>query len=266
MAEIPFRIGLYEAKTIVPIDIFAAGTYDFFMGMPAGNSLLSTLFVQDLDPGATVKVNYWDSGPGGGETPGERIDLEGHKLISTAPISERRIITRISNKPRIEIIVTGGSATLGIHIAVVTDFPMEPALLDGSTADLDVDKGSPFMILGSDGKWYAWRGDNGVGQVEIVGAVVTNTDPFGTVVQDTLTLALANVDTTFNFPAGSKAIWLKSPTPNAQLKLKWLANTNSTTVYSGSEYSKMNLDPAIAWSVKIQSNKPNTIIEIETWG
>ena len=266
MAEIPFRIGLYEAKTVVPIDIFAAGTYDFYMGMPAGNSLLSTLFVQDLDPGATVKVNYWDSGPGGGDTPGERIELEGHKLISTAPLSERRIITRISNKPRIEIIVTGGSATLGIHIAVVTDFPMEPALLDGSTADLDVDKGSPFMILGSDGKWYAWRGDNGVGQVEIVGAVVANTDPFDTVLQHSLTLVNANTDTTFNLPNSSKAVWIKTPTPNAELKLKWMANTNHTTVYSGSEYSKMNLDQNIAWSFKIQSNKPNTAIEIETWG
>jgi hypothetical protein len=264
MAEIPFRIGLYEAKTIVPVDIFPAGTYQVFMGMPAGNSLLSTLFVQDVDGGATVKVNYWDSGPGGGETPGERIDLEGHPLTSTAPISDRRIISRISNKPRIEIIVTGGSVTLGIHIAVVSDFPQEPALLDGQEADLFGDKGAPIMILGSDGNWYAWRGDNGVAQVEIVGSVVANTDPYSAVVQDSFTVGL--VDSTYNLPVGTKAIWIKTVTPNAELKLKWGANSNHTTVYSGSEYSKINLDPSLAWSIKIASNKAAAVVQIETWG
>jgi hypothetical protein len=263
MAEIPFRIGLYEAKTIVPIDIFPAGTYEFWIGQPAGNSLLSTVFVQDLDLGATVKVNYFDSGPGGGQGPGERIDLEGHSLINTAPKSERRIITRISNKPKIEIVVTGGEAILGVHIAVVSDFPQEPALKDGDTADLEVNKAAPIMILGSDGKWYAWRGDNGVGQVEIVGSVVANTDPFSSVVQ---TEEIINSPTNYNLPSGSKAIWLKALTPNAELKIKWGLNTNSTTVFSGSEYSKMNLDPSINWIIQISSNKANTIVEIETWG
>jgi hypothetical protein len=266
MAEIPFRIGLYEAKTVVPIDIFPAGTYEFWIGQPAGNSLLSTVFVQELDPGASVKINYFDSGPGGGQGPGERIDLEGHTLVTTAPKSERRIITRISNKPKIEIIVTGGEAVLGVHIAVVTDFPQEPALKDGDTADLGVNKGAPIMVLGSDNKWYAWRGDNGIGQVEIVGSVVANTDPFSSVVQTILPLPVANVAATFNAVAGTKAIWLKTANPNTELKIKWGSNTNSTTVYSGAEYSKMNLDPAINWQLEIQSNKANTSVEIETWG
>jgi len=266
MAEIPFRIGLYEAKTIVPIDIFPAGTYEFWIGQPAGNSLLSTLFVQDLDVGATVKVNYFDSGPGGGQGTGERIDLEGHTLITTAPKSERRIITRISNKPKIEIVVTGGEAILGVHIAVVSDFPQEPALKDGDIADLEVNKAAPVMILGSDGKWYAWRGDNGIGQVEIVGSVVANTDPFSSVVQTLLPITNPNIDTAFSAVAGTKAIWLKALTPNAQLKIKWMANTNYTTVFSGSEYSKINLNPATVWQLNIQSNKANTVVEIETWG
>lgn len=266
MAEIPFRIGLYEAKTVVPIDIFPAGTYEFWIGQPAGNSLLSTVFVQELDPGTSVKINYFDSGPGGGQGAGERIDLEGHSLISTAPKSERRIITRISNKPKIEIIVTGGEAILGVHIAVVTDFPQEPALKDGDTADLGVNKGAPIMVLGSDNKWYAWRGDNGIGQVEIVGSVVANTDPFSSVVQTVLPVISANTDTAFSAVAGTKAIWVKALTPNAQLKIKWMANTNYTTVFSGSEYSKINLNPATVWQLNIQSNKANTVVEIETWG
>jgi hypothetical protein len=152
--------------------------------MPAGNSLLSTVFVQDLDPATTVKVNYYDFGPGDGTLAGERVDLEGHTLITTAPISNRRIISRLVNKPRLEIIVTGGQAVLGIHIGVVSDFPQEPELLDGQIADFTSDKGSPLMILGSDDKWYAWRGDNGVGSVTSKPSGLSNSGKISEIVID----------------------------------------------------------------------------------
>jgi hypothetical protein len=167
MADVNFRIGLYEAKVIVPVQEFAPGTYTFQFGMPAGNSILSTIFVQDLDGGASVKVNYHDSGPGDGTQPGERVELEGHPLIDAGtPRSDRRIISRLANKPKAEVIVTGGSVTLGIHIAVVADFPQELALTDGQTAELEADKGSPLMVYDeADNKWFALRGDNGVPEV-----------------------------------------------------------------------------------------------------
>lgn len=262
------RIGLYEQKTIIPIQTFSVGTHTLLIGNPGGNSLLSTVFYKDLGASGTVKVNYYDAGPGDGSQPGEMVDLAGHSLFTfaQAPTSDRRIIARIANKLSVEVIVTGEPCEIGVHVAVVADFPLDPALLDEQVANLEIDRGSPVMILGSDGKWYAWRGDNGVAQVEIVGSVVANTDPFSSIFQDELTLVSANTDVTFNFPMNSKAIWLKTRTPNAELKLKWGANTNYTTVYSGSEYSKINLDPANAWVLKIQSNKPNTAVEIETWG
>lgn len=269
MVDIPFRLGLYEAKTIVPIQIFDPGTHQVIIGMPAGNSLLSTVFVQYLDPATTVKINYYDFGPGDGTLAGERVDLEGHTLISTAPISNRRIISRLVNKPRLEIIVTGGQAVLGVHVGVVSDFPQEPELLDGQDVDFTADKGSPIMVLGSDDKWYAWRGDNGVGKVEIVGSVQTNLSPLSSVSTHKQTYSTADFEYSYTFPAGTKNFYLKTPTPNARLLISWAISQTSTlgqTVYPGSEYARINLDPSITWSIFWQSNKPNTIIEIESWG
>jgi hypothetical protein len=174
MADIPFKLGLYEAKTIVPIQSLDPGTHTFQIGMPAGNSMLSTIYVQDLDIGATVKVNYHDCGPGDGTQVGERIDLSGHPLISTGPISDRRIIARLANKPKCEIIVTGGQVTLGIHVAVVADFPNEPAILDGQNAALEADKGAPIVVYDdTQSKWFFWKGEDGVGKVETAPGALT---------------------------------------------------------------------------------------------
>lgn len=127
MVDPNFRLGLFEARVVVPVQELSAGTHKFQFGQPAGNSLLSTIFVRAIDPGASVKVNYYDFGPGDGSEPGERIDLAGHPLVSAGdePVSDRRVIARISNKPVLEIIVAGGSAEVGVHIAVVADFPSE---------------------------------------------------------------------------------------------------------------------------------------------
>lgn len=127
MVDPNFRLGLFEARVIVPVQELAAGTHKFPLGQPAGNSLLSTIFVRAIDSGASVKVNYYDFGPGDGSEPGERIELAGHPLISAGqePISDRRVISRISNKPVLEIVVADGSAEVGVHIAVVADFPSE---------------------------------------------------------------------------------------------------------------------------------------------
>lgn len=169
MAEIPFRLGLYEAKVIVPIGSFSSGTYTFILGMPAGNSLLSTIFVKELSLGAAVKVNYYDFGPGDGNFAGERIELGGHTLISSGvPKSDRKIIPRLANKPRVEIIVISGDVTIGVHIAIVSDFPSDPNLLSGQNVDLDADRGSPIMIYDTiANKWYPWSGLNGLPNVMI---------------------------------------------------------------------------------------------------
>jgi hypothetical protein len=270
MADIPFKLGLYEAKTIVPIQILDPGTHTFQIGMPAGNSMLSTIYIQDLDVGATVKVNYHDCGPGDGTQAGERVDLAGHPLISTSPISDRRIISRLANKPKCEIIVTGGQATLGVHVAIVADFPNEPAILDGQSVALEADKGAPIVIYDDVAeKWFFWKGEDGVGKVEIVGQVATSAAPLGAVTLYTDIKSTANFEYSYSAPLGTKEIFFQSSTPNAEIKISWTLNgtsgTSHRTIYAGSEYARINLDPSLVWTIYFQSNKANTKIEIETW-
>lgn len=121
MADLIYRLGLYESMTVIPIASFNPGVYYVRLGTPAGNSLLSTLFVKSAS--GSVEVEYEDSGPGDGTLPGEIINLGGHTVFNTGAVSERIIITRISNKPRIKVTVLGGAVEFGVHISIVSDFP-----------------------------------------------------------------------------------------------------------------------------------------------
>lgn len=162
MADRIFRLGLYEGLVVLPIQTRTAGVYRVNLGAPAGNSLLSTIYVKSIGFGSSVSVKYYDSGPGDGVDPGELIDLGGHSLLSSSAQSERVIITRISNKPFIEYTVVG-SVEFGLHITVVADFPNEAPFLDADAADLTRDKGQPIVVLDdSDGKFYIARGSKGV--------------------------------------------------------------------------------------------------------
>lgn len=161
MADLIYRLGLYESMTVIPIASFNPGIYYVRLGTPAGNSLLSTLFVKSAS--GSVAVEYEDSGPGDGTLPGEIINLGGHAVFNTGAVSERIIITRISNKPRIKVTVLGGAVEFGLHISIVSDFPSEAPFLDGDAVDLNKDKGQPLSILDeSDGKFYLARGSKGV--------------------------------------------------------------------------------------------------------
>lgn len=175
MADSTIRLDLYESRVVVPIQLFAAGTYTFRQS-PAGNSVLSTLWVKTVSGGATVTVNVWEPGPSGGETPGQRIDLGSHAVISTSDTSDRTLFTRIHDKIFIEVVVAGGSAELGVYMTTVSDFPSEAPFLDGQLADLTNDKGNANVIYDpSDGKFYLVRGTAGIPDVNIVGGTINVT-------------------------------------------------------------------------------------------
>ena len=154
-----FRLGLYEGLVVLPVKTRTAGTYRVNLGAPAGNSLLSTVYVKAAS--GSVSIKYYDSGPGDGTLPGELIELGGHSTISSAAQSERIIITRISNKPFIEYTVTG-TVEFGLHITVVADFPSDPPFLEGDTVDLAMDKGQPIVLYDElAGTWNFARGTGG---------------------------------------------------------------------------------------------------------
>lgn len=177
--EALIRLALYESKDIVPVQTLAPDTYTFPL-QPEGNSLLSSLFLKSADPGATVKVNFWDFGPGDGDQPGERVDLQSHQLFTDAdfPATDRIIVTAMHNKPRVEVIVTGGSVEVGVYVTVVATFASD---LDANLkkqaelADLVKDKG--LVTMGYDatlGRFYFIPLENGA--VKVGGTVTTEVE------------------------------------------------------------------------------------------
>jgi hypothetical protein len=159
-----FRLGLYESKAIVEIQTVSPGTYIIPMSTD-GNSILSTLFVNSCPLGASVKVNYYDFGPGDGTLPGERYDLESHQLVSTSAFSDRIVVNKMHNKPRAEIIVAGGNVSFGVYITVVSNFAVDLKgnFLDGQPVNLGLDGGVLLSTYNqATGEADLLRSENGV--------------------------------------------------------------------------------------------------------
>ncbi len=157
------RLALYESAAIVPIRTFAPGVY-FQKIHSEGNSLLSTVFLQSRDLGASISVRYYDAGVG--EDLGEQIELAVHNTLSTPLSSDRITVARLHNKPVVELTVTGGNVTAGVFLTVVASFvtDLDQALqLDASTVNLLSDKGMPAMLYDqTQNKFFFLRGEGGV--------------------------------------------------------------------------------------------------------
>lgn len=155
------QLGLYQSKAIVPLRTFSPGVYTQRM-TSQGNSLLSTLFVESADFGATIDIEYFDSGVGGDV--GEHVTLGSH-IQPAAPGSDRILVTRLHDKPTVKITVAGGNIRAGIYLSVVSSFAsdLDSALkTDATTAMLEDDKGMPIMLLDPvANKFFFVRGEGG---------------------------------------------------------------------------------------------------------
>jgi hypothetical protein len=139
--------------------------------------------VTSIDPGATLKVNWYDFGVGNPQ-PGfpntERYDLTSHALVTgplIAPSDERIIVTRIHNKPQLEYVLTGGNATFGVYITLVSSFATDSdaALVAAGQPSSSNDRGSPTAILDpTTGQWQFASGVNGVQNVAVDGTISTS--------------------------------------------------------------------------------------------
>lgn len=164
------RLGLYDTKPVIPLMTLGAGTHTQRL-LCQGNSLLSTLVVESLDVGASITVRYWDYGAG--DAIGERYDLAAHTTITAPAIipPDRLLVTRVHDKPTIEVEITGGSVRFGVYLTVVASFASEldSALKkDGETADLAQDLGMPMMCYDSANNEFRFiRCDNGVLPVSV---------------------------------------------------------------------------------------------------
>jgi len=110
----------FETKVLLARESRGPGTYRTKL-MIRCNSLLSSIFIESADVGATVEAKYWDTTTGDETTP-ERFDLLSHDVYGAANAGEthRILVTKIHNKPQLEVIVTGGNVKFGVYGTAVS--------------------------------------------------------------------------------------------------------------------------------------------------
>lgn len=160
------RLDSFSSNALVPLQTFEPETY-FQKTLSQGNSLLSTVVVTQMDPGATVLVRYYDFTLASDD--GERYNLQAHALITAPNIPgepDRILVTKLHDKPVVEIIVANGSVKLGVYVTVVQSFAsdLDSALVkDAQIANLLRDKGMPMVTYDDNqGKFFILRSENGV--------------------------------------------------------------------------------------------------------
>ena len=170
------RLELFQSAHLLPVQPIPAGTY-IIPAAPYSNSLLSTIWVKSLDPGASISAVWLDTGPGGGDYPGELIQLGIHPAITTADTSHRANIPRFHNKPFVRLEVTGGEVEAGIYITSTNTFPIDPPYFNKQTFLEAIDKGNANVVLASDGKFYISTGQlDGASNAFITGGALDESD------------------------------------------------------------------------------------------
>lgn len=166
------RLGQFDSKAIIPLGSVGPGIYLQKLAI-VGNSLLSTVYIQSIDPGTSVHVEYFDYGVGADA--GEIHNLNSHEVFTVAGTSDRILVSNIHDKPTVKATVSGGNATFGVYATVVLSSAsdVDSALhKEDEPVILSADKGIPTMIYDVDaGVWKFNRGTDGIQDVHIVGNV-----------------------------------------------------------------------------------------------
>jgi len=140
----------YQSGELFEREARAPGTY-IQIGEARGNSILSSVFINSIAAGATLKVNYYDTTTS--PELGQRYDLVGHDLITdaTAPLTTLRVlVSRIHHKIVAEAIVTGGTIDFSLYATVVSSSAsdLDQSLVrDGDTFIPETNKGIPIVCL-----------------------------------------------------------------------------------------------------------------------
>lgn len=256
-----------ESTTLLSLGVYAPETYELLI-QPNGNSLLSSLLVLELDPGASVTVNYWQT-TSGNETE-ERTDLTGHDTVTaTSTAANQVLVTRIHNKVYAEIIVVGGNAKFGLYGSVVSSFAtdLEAALKkDEQPAELATDRGLPIVVLNTTtGEYEIWEGEGGIPAVRLLGDVQVN-------------LASVTTGTTLNFPlpddvtevacavpVGTRQFSFKSRSGAPMRIATTVGGTLSSFVTTGS-YEMGNLDATASVVIYARSARGSgDVLELFAW-
>lgn len=171
----------FDTLAILPINTYAPETY-LVPIRTFGNSILSSVYVRSMDVGSSVLCRYFDTTTG--ETINERYDLDTHPIITPSDLipiygyTHRLTVTKIHDKPMLEVVVTGGNVQFGIYASLVSSFAtdMDSALkLEDQSVNFIRDKGIPIAVLDeASQEWNFLRSTNGRLQVDVPGVLQTS--------------------------------------------------------------------------------------------
>jgi hypothetical protein len=261
------RLKEFQTLDLFPLQEMGPGTYLLPLHIE-GNSILSSVYVNALDAGASIKVNYFDTSTGS-ET-GERYDLTSHPLITTAATSpDRKTIARIHNKPVCEVIIAGGNVTFGVMATVVSSFAtdLDTALVANLQDYISsINKGIPTALLDpNDNKFYLTKGDQGAAYVKVVGGFSVSVSANTTPAINNVTATLADTEYNYAFAVGTKKFLIRSRS-GTSFKFSFTATESSTNyVTCNGIYDIENLDESIAFTIYFQTKKAEEIFEILSW-
>ena len=137
-----------------------------------GNSILSTLFIKAIDPGASILVEYLEDTTGA--LFNEELILADHGTLTAIPTQPSKIlVTRIHNKPICRVTITGGNVEFGVYATVVgtTANDIDNALhKEGDSVEFGTDKGIPIVGVDDSNEWVFARFD-ATGALRISGII-----------------------------------------------------------------------------------------------
>jgi hypothetical protein len=198
----------------MPLQVRPPGVYRFETHIE-GNSILSSVFAKAIDAGATIDARWVDYTTGKEE--GEEYELEAHRQLTDADalVTDRITVTRIHNKPHLEVTVAGGNAEFSVYFTVVSSFAsdLDNALVfDQQIANLARDKGMPIAGYDEDGGTFNFiRAEDGRLLVKFDGDLSTLPVLIDKLVTGSslgiLPAATATV-ATYTVPVGNKFTWL----------------------------------------------------------
>lgn len=204
------RLKEFDTVTPMALETRGPGTYEARF-LIEGNSILSTLYVAEIDAGAVVQASYWDSTTG--SDLGEEFALVEHKPVDAVG-HDRLTVTRIHNKPNLRVVVTGGSAKFGVYVTVVSSFAsdLDAALqFEGELVNVLRDKGMPITAYETtNGEWTFLRTKDGRLQIDVPGVlqVSQQTINFRRYNQSlALAPAASVVHVDYTVPAGKRLFW-----------------------------------------------------------
>lgn len=105
------QLDAFQSDAWLKLETRGPGVY-IQIGEVMAGAMLSSVFVESMDAGASLKVNYFDATTGA--SVGERFDLKSHDLI-TAPGNDRIMVVRHHNRLGCEAIVTGGNVKFSVY-------------------------------------------------------------------------------------------------------------------------------------------------------